>query len=90
MIKMCSCNDITTSMMASLVAQTVKNPLQCRRPGFNPWIGKIPWRKAWQLSPVFLPGESYGQKSLASPSPWGHEESDMTEQLTFTFGLFHL
>ena len=44
--------------MASLVAQTVKNRLQCRRPEFNPWVGKIPWRRAWQLTPVFLPGES--------------------------------
>ena len=42
----------------SLVAQTVKNPLQCWRPGFNPWVGKIPWRRAWQPTPVFLPGES--------------------------------
>ena len=40
----------------SLVAQTVKNQLQCERPGINPWVGKIPWRRAWQPSPVFLPG----------------------------------
>ena len=40
---------------------------QCRRPkkhGFNPWVGKIPWRRAWQLTPVFLPGKSHGQGSL--------------------------
>ena len=43
---------------ASLVAQTVKNCLQCGRPGFNPWAGTIPWRRAWQSTPVFLPGES--------------------------------
>ena len=42
---------------ASLVAQMVKNHLQCRRPGFNPWVGKIPWRRAWQPIPIFLPGE---------------------------------
>ena len=36
----------------------VKN-LQCRRPGFDPWVGKIPWRSKWQLTPVFLPGESH-------------------------------
>ena len=36
----------------------VKNSLQCRKPGFNPWVEKIPWRKAWQPTPVFLPGES--------------------------------
>ena len=37
---------------------------QCRRLGFNPWAGKIPWRRNWQPIPVFLPGESYGQRSL--------------------------
>ena len=41
---------------ASLVAQTVKNHLQYRRPGFHPWIGKIPWRREWLPTPVFLPG----------------------------------
>ena len=46
---------------------------QCRRHKrreFNPWIGKIPWRKAWQPTLVFLPGESNGQRSLAGYSPW--------------------
>ena len=43
--------------------------LQCRRPRFNPWVRKIPWRRAWA---VFLPGEFYGQRSLAGYSPWGH------------------
>ena len=45
-------------------------------------VGKIPWRRAWQLTPVFLPGESHGQRSLAGYSPRGHKESDMTEQLS--------
>ena len=36
----------------------VKNSLQCGRPGFDPWVGKIPWRRAWPPTPVFLPGES--------------------------------
>ena len=53
--------------------------LQCRRPGFDPQFGKIPWRRAWQPTPVFLPGESHGQKNLASYSPWGRKELDMTE-----------
>ena len=52
-----------------------------RRCGFNP-CGKIPWRRRWQPTPVFLPGESNGQRSLVGYSPWGHKESDMTEQLT--------
>ena len=44
---------------------------QCRRHEFNPWIGKIPWRKAWQPTPVFLPGKSHGQRRLPGFSPWG-------------------
>ena len=46
---------------------------------FDPWIGKIPWRKAWQSTPIFLPEESHGQWSLAGYSPWGHKELDTTE-----------
>ena len=46
--------------------------------GFDPWVMKIPWRRSWQPTPVFLPGESHRQRSLASYSPWGLQESDMT------------
>ena len=56
--------------------------LQYRTPGFDPWVRKNPWRMAWQPSPVFLPGESHGQRSLVGYSPWGLKESDMTEQLS--------
>ena len=52
------------------------------RPGFDPWVVKIPWRRAWQPTPVLLPGEFHGQRSLAGYSPWGHKESDTTEQLS--------
>ena len=55
---------------------------QCRRGnrcGFDPWIGKIPWWRAWQPTEVFLPGESHGQRSLAAYSPWGRKESDTAE-----------
>ena len=52
---------------------------QCRRSGFIPWVGKILWGREWQPTPVFLPGESHGQRSLAGYSPWGHKELDMTE-----------
>ena len=52
--------------------------LQCRRCGFDPWVGKIPWRRERLLTPVFLPGESHGQRSLAGCSPWGHRELDPT------------
>ena len=44
---------------------------QCRRLGFSPWDGKIPWRRKWQPTPVCLPGKSHGQKSLAGCSLWG-------------------
>ena len=55
---------------------------QCRRHKrreSDPWLRKIPWRRAWQPAPVFLPEESHGQRSLAGYSPWGHKESDTTE-----------
>jgi len=54
----------------------------CRRPGFDPWVGKIPWRREWQPTPVFLPGKSHGLRSLVGYSPWGYKELDTTEQLT--------
>ena len=57
---------------------------KCRRGkrlGFDPWVWKIPWRRKWQPTPVFMPGESHGQRSLAGYSPWGHKESDTTERL---------
>ena len=66
-----------------LVAQLVKICLQCRRPRFNPWVEKIPWRSEWQPTLVFLPGKSHGQRNLESCSSWGHKELDTTEQLTF-------
>ena len=47
--------------------------------GFDPWVGKIPWKRGWQSTPVFFPGESHGQSNLAGYSPWGQRELDMTE-----------
>ena len=67
---------------ASLLAQTVKNPPAMRRLGFDAWVGKIPWRRAWQPTPVFWPGEFHGQRSLADYSPWGRRESDITKHST--------
>ena len=58
--------------------------LQCRRPRFYPWVGKNPCRREWQPTPVFLPGKFQGQRSLVGYCPWGHKESDTTEQLHFT------
>ena len=60
--------------------------VQCRRLWFNPWVRKLPWRREWLSTPVFLPGEFHGQRSLAGYSPWGHKESDTTELLTITLG----
>ena len=54
---------------------------QCRRHGFNPWVGKISWGRNWPLTPEFLGGKSLGQRKLAGYSPWGHKESDTTEHL---------
>ena len=60
----------------------VKNPRHCRRLKgyrFDPWVRKIPWRRKWQLTPVFLPGKSHGQRSLVGYSPWGQKESHGVE-----------
>ena len=49
---------------------------------FDPWVRKIPWRKEWLPTPVFLLGEFLGQRSLVGYSPQGHKQSDMTKWLT--------
>ena len=60
---------LTIREWASLVTKTVKNLLVMQRPGFSPWVGKIPWRREWLPLPVFLPGKFHGQRSLAGYSP---------------------
>ena len=61
----------------------VKSPLarcrRCRRHGFNPWVGKVPWGRTWHPAPIFSPGKFHGQRSLVDYSPWGHKESSTTE-----------
>ena len=57
-------------------------PANGGRCDFNPWVGKIPWRREWQPTPVFLLGESHKQRSLVGCSPRGHKELDTTEQLS--------
>ena len=52
---------------------------RCRRHEFGSWVGKIPWRRKWQPTPVFLLGESHGQRSLAGSSLWGHKGLDRIE-----------
>ena len=56
--------------VASQVSQWLRISLQCRRPGFDPWVRKIPWRRKWQPTPVILPGESHGQMSLTNYILW--------------------
>ena len=58
--------------------------LQCRRPVFLPWVGKICWIRKWQPTPVFLPGESHRKRSLAGYRPWGCKELNTTERLSLT------
>ena len=60
----CGCNINGASLVAQLVKNSPANAGNVRH-GFAPWVRKIPWRKAWQPTPVSLPGESHGQKSLA-------------------------
>ena len=62
---------------------------QCRRHKrcrFNPWIRKIPWRRTWKSTPVFLLGEYHGQRKLVGYSPWGLNELDMTMHLSTSHG----
>ena len=61
-----------------------KSAYNVGRPGFDPWVRKIPWRRKWHPTPVLLPGKSHGLRSLVGYSPWGRKESDITERLCFT------
>ena len=67
-----------------------KTPM-CFRNCMETWVQSLgqedPWRKEWQPTPVFLPGELHGKKSLECYSPWRQKESDTTEQLTLLFSL---
>ena len=72
----------------SLVAQMVSVCLQCERPGFDPWVGKIPWRRKWQPTPVLLALKIPWTEELgAGYYPWGHKELGTTERLRFHFSL---
>ena len=67
-----------TQLRGSLGSQTVKDLPAMQETQFHLWVEKIPWRREWQPTLVFLPGESHGQKSLAAYSPQGRKESEMT------------
>ena len=78
---------------ASQVALVVKNPpanaRDMRHGGFNLWVQNIPWKRAWQPTPIFLPEESHGQRNLVGYSPQGHNESDMTSDIECTHTHTH-
>ena len=85
------CSDIQngpTSRLGFPGSTSCKEPAcqcrRCKRLGFNPWVRKIPWRRAEQPIPVFLPGESHGQKSLMGYGPQGQKESNTTEATQHT------
>ena len=67
-----------------MVKNLPANAGDIKRHAFDPWVRKNPWRREWLPTPVFLPKESHGQRSLAGYSPWGREQSDPTEQLTLS------
>ena len=80
---------IYVSYTSSPMAQTVKNLPEMQETQVHPWVGKIPWKRKWQPTRVFLPGESHGRRSLVGCSPQGPKEWDSTERLNFsTFNLF--
>ena len=78
------CNGLVLSMSQGGCPSgpAVKESLQCRKCSFEIWVRKIPWSRKWQPTPVFLPGESHGQRSLAGYSPWDCKESDVTQRLS--------
>ena len=76
--------DSTPILLASRWLSGKESDCQYRRYKFDPWLRKIPWNRRWQPIPVFLPGKFHGQRNLEGYSPWGHNESDMTEHSTPT------
>ena len=78
----------------SQLALEIKNPPahegDIMRHGFDPWVGKIPWRRERLLTPASLPAIFHRQRSLVSYSPWGHKESDATEALTLSLFIVQM
>ena len=81
----------SVDLWVNLVAQTLGKESTCNAgDGFDPWVGKIPWRREWQPTSVYLPGEFHGQRSLAGYGPWGCKELDTTEAQHSTAHLWDL
>ena len=74
-----------TSQVALVVKKLLANAGDMRHE-FDPWVGKMPWRRAWQPTPGLLPGKFHGQRSLADYSQWGHKELDVTEATGHSHG----
>ena len=70
-----------------MVENPPANAVRHKKCGFDPWVWKIPWRRAWKPTAVFLPGGSHGQRSLVGCSPWGRGGSDTTKRVHFHFSL---
>ena len=68
----------------------VQNPPAMQRPGLDPWVGEIPWRREWLPTPIFLSGESHGQRSLVGYYPWSHKELDTTIKRTMEVNLSNI
>ena len=83
-------HEIQNIFWASLVAQMVKNLPEMQEAQVLPWVRKIPWRREWLPTPIFLPGEFHGQRSLVGYSPWDYKELDTTEQLTLSLSGYYL
>ena len=71
--------EIPWASQVVLVVKTQPANADVKRSDFDPWVGKIPWRRKWQATRVFLPGESHGWMSLVHCVPWGCKESDTSE-----------
>ena len=70
------------------MALVVKNPPSMQETGFDQRVGKIPWSRVWQPTPVFLPGKSHGQRSLVGCGPWRRKELDTTEATCLFIWLY--
>ena len=82
-----SCDHLWKSILGTSQVVKTRLPLhETLESRFDPLVGKIPWSRAWQPTPVFLPGDSHGQRSLAGYSPWGCKESDTAEATWQTHG----
>ena len=82
-ITICNCNYGCSNIISRWLSRK-ESACQCRRCGLDPWVGKVPWRRKWQPTPVFFSGESHGQRSLVGYRAGG---SQITKELDMTYQL---